>query len=621
LGESRISKKGGSLGFIDDFTAWRTGSDRVETTEKLQNEVLQVAERWSAESGATFEASKTGFIHFERSSVDEQARPSLRFLGSEIRPQDKIKILGVVLDEKLKMTAHIDKIVASATQKCLALGRLRGIRPRQMRQLHRAVVDTTIDYAASTWYARGRLGVTGHISRLERIQRMGAQSIIGAFRTVSSGVLQDEAGLEAVETRLARKVAKHALEVRALPQQHPLWAVMNGMGARNDRCKSPLFATWSRYQEVIEGKKGVGVYPASPYTLPPWHELRNFAFVHDEVEARRTHRQLLQSFRQQQMYYTDASVRNGWAGISVIKHHRDTGSASYIVIHQETIGRERTCKATSAEVYAIKTAVEYARKEKRTAWVMSDSQEAIRRISDGGRSKASREIVTATLRELQLAKERGIEVKLLWIPGHKGIAGNERAHCAAQDTTRAHRTPDPNPRQRVRERLETFRLLQTAVRADIPAKPSRWGRYTYSLDCAAPGKHTLQLYGALSREDAGILAQARTGHTHLRDYLARTRQIASATCECKEGVETVKHVILQCPTWSAQRQQLREVAGGRWGDVSFLLGGKSRKIDTRTGKPVDGERWRPNLVVVRATIAFLKGTGRFAAHAQVEQHL
>lgn len=222
LVESNISKKGGSLGFTDDFTAWRTGSDHAETTKKLQDEVLQVAGRWSAESGATFEASKMGFIHFERGSADEQVRASLRFLDSEIRAQDKIKILGVVLDKKLNTTAHIDKTVTSATQRCLAMGRLRDIKPKQMRQPHRAVVDTTIDYAASTWYARGRLGVTDHISRLERIQRMGAQAIIGAFRTVSSGVLQDEAGLEAVETRLARKTAKHALEVRALPQQHPL---------------------------------------------------------------------------------------------------------------------------------------------------------------------------------------------------------------------------------------------------------------------------------------------------------------------------------------------------------------------------------------------------------------
>jgi len=38
----------------------------------------------------------------------------------------------------------------------------------------------------------------------------------------------------------------------------------------------------------------------------------------------------------------------------------------------------------------------------------------------------------------------------------------------------------------------------------------------------------------------------------------------------------------------------------------------------KTGKPVDGDRWRPNSVVVRAAIAFFKGTGKFAAHALVE---
>ena len=151
--------------------------------------------------------------------------------------------------------------------------------------------------------------------------------------------------------------------------------------------------------------------------------------------------------------------------------------------------------------------------------------------------------------------------------------------------------------------------------------PLPWGRYTCSLDSAAPGKHTLLLYGALSREDAGILAQARTGHTHLRDYLARTRQIASPICECKGGAESVKHVILHCPMWASPRRQLREVAGDRWGWVSFLLGGKSRRKDLNTGKLVDGDGWRPDLAVVKATIAFLKSTGRFAAHAQVEQQL
>ncbi|GIZ36535.1 hypothetical protein CKM354_000000600 [Cercospora kikuchii] len=150
------------------------------------------------------------------------------------------------------------------------------------------------------------------------------------------------------------------------------------------------------------------------------------------------------------------------------------------------------------------------------------------------------------------------------------------------------------------------------MEADVPKEAPAWGRYTYAIDSALPGRHTLQLYGALTREDAGILAQARTGHAHLREYLARTRQLESAVCECGSGVESVKYVILHCPLWASPRGALREAAGDSWGDVSFLLGGKSRKKDPRTGLLVDGERWRPNLDIVRATITFLKSTGRFA---------
>ena len=308
LVESRVDRRGGSLGFVDDFTAWRTGRSYVETTARLPAEVLQPAARWSEESGATFEASKTGFIHFDRRPKDGEPKPALHFFESEVKAQDAIKILGVILDSKLNMTAHMDKIITTATKKCLAIGRLRGIRPKQMRQLHRTVVDTTTDYAASTWYARGRLGVQQHTTRLERILRMGAQAIIGAFRTVSAGVLQDEAGLETVDRRLARKTARHALDIRALPHHHPLWSIMNDMPRRNDRVRSPLFDIWSRYYKAIQGRKDVGLTPRLSYIFPPWHDLHDVVVIRDEAVARRIHWRLIGPLTRHQVYYTDASV-------------------------------------------------------------------------------------------------------------------------------------------------------------------------------------------------------------------------------------------------------------------------------------------------------------------------
>ena len=67
LVEQRIDHKGGSLGFIDNYTAWATADTEAETTQSLQQLIIPKAITWAKESGATFKADKTGFIHFTQS--------------------------------------------------------------------------------------------------------------------------------------------------------------------------------------------------------------------------------------------------------------------------------------------------------------------------------------------------------------------------------------------------------------------------------------------------------------------------------------------------------------------------------------------------------------------------
>jgi hypothetical protein len=57
---------------------------------------------------------------------------------------------------------------------------------------------------------------------------------------------------------------------------------------------------------------------------------------------------------------------------------------------------------------------------------------------------------------------------------------------------------------------------------------------------------------------------------------------------------------------------LRVAAGERWGEVSYLLGGWSKRKDAKSGKFLDGEKdhWKPDLTVVKATVQFLQETGR-----------
>jgi len=80
----------------------------------------------------------------------------------------------------------------------------------------------------------------------------------------------------------------------------------------------------------------------------------------------------------------------------------------------------------------------------------------------------------------------------------------------------------------------------------------------------------------------------------------------SATDELKEQPVT--------SFWNARderkRGNLRIAAGARWGDLSYLLGGRCEQA-TPSGQPLDGakESWKPDIEMVKETIKFAMSTG------------
>jgi hypothetical protein len=150
LAQGRINKSEGSIGFIDDYNACVTGPSAAGNTRKLQTQLLPRAEKWARQSGAIFEADETAFIHFVRPlQPDRGPTNHLVFGNKTIAPKCSVKILGVTLDSGLSMNEHVSKAVAKAIDKCMALRKIRGVRPAQMRQMYTAAIVPTTDYAAS----------------------------------------------------------------------------------------------------------------------------------------------------------------------------------------------------------------------------------------------------------------------------------------------------------------------------------------------------------------------------------------------------------------------------------------------------------------------------------------
>jgi hypothetical protein len=251
--------------------------------------------------------------------------------------------------------------------------------------------------------------------------------------------------------------------------------------------------------------------------------------------------------------------------------------------------------------------------------LFSDSQRALRAIQGGNASGSKRTLLCRILEATASLARKKTDVRFRWVPAHEGIVGNEEADEAARAVSSQKGKPTAPALERVREVEGVIRLINRD-RSDNPTpfdSTGLAGQYTWKMDQALPGKHTLKLYGSLTSDQTAILIQARTGHCRLNQYLARGGLVESALCECKQGEETIRHVILSCPRWAEERKELRAVAEGRAGDVPFLLGGWGVKKDNK-GQLVDGPRdkWKPDLKVVKATIRFLEQTGRLTYRQQ-----
>ena len=67
-------------------------------------------------------------------------------------------------------------------------------------------------------------------------------------------------------------------------------------------------------------------------------------------------------------------------------------------------------------------------------------------------------------------------------------------------------------------------------------------------------KKGAQLYQGLTKPEAAILVQLRSGKIGLGGYLKRIKVVDTAVCQCQRSNETVSHILGDCFQFGAQRR-------------------------------------------------------------------
>ena len=583
LVQQRIDCYGGAVAFVDDFTAWVTGPT-AEGNRGGIKEIIKKALDWERRSGATFEAEKTAIIHFTRKAYKSDSEP-FAIRGQLVRPKTQVKVLGMIMDSGLKYKEHIALAAAKGLKAAMELQRLRGLTPATARQLFTTMVAPVVDYASNVWMHACKYR---RASPINRVQRIGAQAIVGTFLTVATSVAEAEAHIASTHERFWRRAVKMWTDLHTLPATNPLRNATSRIRKFRRYNRSPFYEVAVALDEIpVEELETI-----NPFTLAPWAERVQTILVNGDI-SETTQADLGWAVR----VAVSSSARNGIVGVGGVIEIPAVRGGPKLERFSFTLGMRTEQNPFSGELAATAYALRHLPDLKyRSVAVLASNRAAVLTIRNP-RQQSGQEYVRCIYDSIDTLKVKGNVVAVIWMPTSAEHKLLKIAKEEARGATRDGAIPALKfPRMRSMT-LSMARLSQRTSRH----LPDNVGKFSKRVDAALPGKHTRLLYDSLSRREASVLAQLRTGMTRLNGYLFRIKVAASQQCACGQATETVEHFLFRCKTWTAHRTEMLQCTETPRGNLSFYLGGKS---------PTDNAKWAPNMQAVHATIRFAIATGR-----------
>lgn len=579
LVQRRITWNGGSVAFVDDFTAWVAGPTAKDNRAGIES-IIETALAWEKRSGATFEAEKTSIIHFTKSSHKSDADCFL-IKDQEVFPKTHVKVLGLIMDTRLKYKEHIARASSKGLEAAMQLRRLKGLTPSTARRLFTAMVAPIVDFASNVWR---HACIDRRAKMLDRVQKLGAQAITGAFRTVATKVAEAEAHISSVQDRLWKRAMKLWVELHSLPDSNPL----RREASRMSRVwKNSFLSPFQQVAVVFNSTSLEDMETIEPFTLAPWQK-------RIQVAVDDTGRYSAESTADAVQVAVSSSAKNEVVGAGGAVHIPGSCSKTFAF----TLGARDQHNPYSGELAAIAYALRRALSE---SWdqrvVVLTSNRAAALAIHQPRQQSGQVLIRSIYDSADTLRARGNILLLRWTPASEENELLQKAKQQAKAMTQEGAIAEkPFPAMR----STTLNIARTKLPI-VDSLPENVGRFSKRIDQALPGKHTKKMYDQLTRKEAGVFVQLRTGIARLKGYLHLINAAPSALCSCGQARETVEHFLFRCVKWMEQRKVMLECTTTQRGNLSFYLGGKQRS---------DRTNWQPDMRAVRATIKFALATGR-----------
>ena len=539
--------------YADDLAVWITHSS-VDTATDILQVALNHIDHWCCQWGVQISPAKSEYIVFSHKHNHIEPLQPLNVNGQIIPLVHTIKYLGITLDRRLTYNHHVADLQQRCSRrlnilKCIA-GREWGADRSTLLRLYTSLIRPILDYNA---FLFGNISST-LVGKLESIQNNALRLVTGAFRTTPATNLRVDTNIPPLIRRRELHLIRYYARSAARPTEQPFQILTHLPTNRNLTIYQRRYPTISlQIKRVFED---YNIQPPSIYPIPParlyWVDRNidcNFLFSNRKADIHPTEVQhIFFEFQQQHttfsFIYTDGSRVETRTGARI-------GAAFVVGNYTQSYRLSDFHSIYSAELSAILSALRYVKNKNINAIICTDSRAAISALCSPYNSSHP---ILHHIRDMINSIQT--EIKLLWIPGHTGIPGNEKADLAAKASLQ---DPPANhihcPSQDFIKAIHTN--YKSSLQFDWDANP----HFHYHLIKPVLGHWSTSNQN--NRRKEIILARLRMGHTNLTHiYIIESSPPPNChRCNCRY---TIEHFLLHCPLYNTERQPIiRHAAANR----------------------------------------------------------